>query len=285
MLFRSLAALCLRLGLLNTPNGLTVDEAAIAYNGYGLITTRRDEWLNRLPLSLRSFGDYKAPLAAYISGLFTSSLGLEIAYFRLPFVLAGVMSIWLAMQICRLVVNQFSEYGEQAGLLIGVFFTISPWHLHFSHLGFENNFALLFTLWGLYEFLKSIYLFAPQAGVLPLMKTAFFWSLALYSYHAAKVSLPIFALLLLIHYWRLLRFKIKALFLAALVGISTCLPLLYDHLCGAGFTRAGSSFIFDKQFSLIAKLQLFVKALLAHLSPAYLWGGQVNLTTMMGELE
>lgn len=278
------AALCLRLGGLNIPNGLTVDEAAIAYNGYGLITTRRDEWLNRLPLSLRSFGDYKAPLAAYVSGLFTGTLGLEIVYFRLPFALAGVVSIWLSMQICRLIVNQFSQQGEWAGLLMGIFFTLSPWHLHFSHLGFENNFALLFSLWGLYELLKSIYLFAPHAGVAPLIKTALCWSLALYSYHAAKVSLPIFAILLLIYYWRSLKFKIKPLVIAAFVGALSCLPLLHDHLYGEGLTRAGSSFLFNQEFSLITKMQLFAEAFFAHLRPAYLWGGQVNLTEVLGDM-
>ena len=55
----------------NIPRGMSWDEVAIGYNGYGIATVRRDEWLNRLPITFKSFGDFKAPLAIYINALFT----------------------------------------------------------------------------------------------------------------------------------------------------------------------------------------------------------------------
>ncbi|MBU0974247.1 hypothetical protein KKD03_00915, partial [Patescibacteria group bacterium] len=44
------------------PHGMFWDEAAVGYNGYSIVTTRRDEWLQKFPVTFQSFGDYKAPL-------------------------------------------------------------------------------------------------------------------------------------------------------------------------------------------------------------------------------
>ena len=269
-------ALITRLSLLSVPRGLTVDEAAIAYNGYSLLTTRRDEWLNRLPLSLRSFGDYKAPLAAYVNGFFTTIWGLDLWVIRLPFALVGVGSIWLLMLIVRLLVNQRFGGGEAAGLLAGVFLTVSPWHLHYSHLGFENNFALLFSLWGSYAFLQAIYTVAPKKGSYYLCQTALFYSLALYSYHAAKVSLPLLLLGLVIYYRQQLKSKIMPLIIAVGFGLLLCTPLLLDNFFGAGFTRAGSSFLLQDNLTPAEKFITWGRAFAAHFTPYYLLWGQVN---------
>src|SRR5579859_2096178 len=58
------------------PHGMTWDEAAIGYNGFAVFTTHRDEWLQRFPISFKSFGDFKAPLAIYLNGFFTFLFGL-----------------------------------------------------------------------------------------------------------------------------------------------------------------------------------------------------------------
>ena len=71
------------------PSGMTWDEAAIGYNGFAIWQTHRDEWLELMPTSFRSFGDYKAPLAIYLNGLFTAVLGMKLWVVRLPFVLAS----------------------------------------------------------------------------------------------------------------------------------------------------------------------------------------------------
>ena len=73
------------------PHGMTWDEAAIGYNGHAIVVARRDEWLVKLPISFRSFGDYKAPLAIYINGIFTTLWGMNLWAVRLPFALANVV--------------------------------------------------------------------------------------------------------------------------------------------------------------------------------------------------
>ena len=113
------------------PHGMTWDEAAIGYNGYAIFKTRRDEWLFKLPTSFRSFGDYKAPLAIYLNGLFTFFGGMNLWAVRLPFAIAGVLAVVGMM----LLTNQLFK-NKQLALLAGLLMTLSPWHLHFSRIGF-----------------------------------------------------------------------------------------------------------------------------------------------------
>ncbi len=96
-----LAAVLLLYKLGEVPHGLSWDEAAIGYNGYATWTAHRDEWLARFPVSFRSFGDYKAPVAIYLSGLFTFLFGLNAFVVRLPFALIGIPASAIMMLLTR----------------------------------------------------------------------------------------------------------------------------------------------------------------------------------------
>src|SRR3990172_10276994 len=91
------------------PHGMYWDEAAIGYNGYAVLTTRRDEWLTRLPVSFWSFGDYKAPLAIYLNGLFTAVFGMTLWAVRVPFALSGVGVVLGMIYLTRVVFEQTTE--------------------------------------------------------------------------------------------------------------------------------------------------------------------------------
>ncbi|MCJ7740040.1 hypothetical protein MUP32_01830, partial [Candidatus Microgenomates bacterium] len=43
----------------SVPQSLDWDEASLGYNAYSIMKTGRDEYGSFLPLSIRSFGDYK----------------------------------------------------------------------------------------------------------------------------------------------------------------------------------------------------------------------------------
>ena len=45
-----------------SPASLDWDEVAIGWNAHTIFHARRDEFGTRLPLTFRSFGDYKSPL-------------------------------------------------------------------------------------------------------------------------------------------------------------------------------------------------------------------------------
>ncbi len=285
-----LIALVIRVALLVVPNGLAVDEAALAYNGFAIWTQRRDEWLNFLPVSFRSFGDYKAPLAIYVVGAFVRYLGSEVWAVRLPFLLIGLGSIWLMMKLVDLWLVKKKPnhliYGAFAGLLLAV----SPWHWHFSHLAFENNYALFFQLLGGYLLLKNYQRERDWRGVpwakkwwsWEIVGASLAWVLALYSYHSSKVTIPLLLLLVISvgkKFWQ----RWRLLIAPTLIAIVLLLPLAKDSFWGAGLTRAGSSFWFDHELSLGQKMQQWGQAWCAYLTPSYLWQGKQMTASVYGE--
>lgn len=246
------------------PHGMTWDEAAIGYNGHAIFTTRRDEWLEFLPTSFQSFGDYKAPLAIYANGFFTALFGMKLWAVRLPFALAGVMAvIGLVLWVKELL-------GQDQALVAGFIMTLSPWHLHFSRAGFEAGLALTFFIWALYFFWrflavekKRAWWWLPLSGVSAVS--------AVYSYHSAKLVVPIVFLCLLI--WqrkKLWQRRGLSLLVAGLVG-GLLIPLVLDSVNGPGLTRLGTA-VFDELSGLVL-LKTVIQQWLLHLSPQFLLGG------------
>lgn len=278
------AAFCRFINLGRVPAGLTVDEAAIAYNGYGIWTQRRDEWLNRLPISFRSFGDYKAPLAIYLNGVSTAIFGLNAFAIRSPFALASVFSLWFFMLLVELLLREKTPHSIKYAAAAGFLMSITPWHLHFGRLGFENNFALLFVLAGVYFLFLQLKTLRTWRGELFCEKW-FSWrflfsglcfSFSLYSYHSTKIFVPVFLLLLFLtnvkyfcQHWRIL--VLPLLFSAVLL-----FPLMKDSFFGQGLTRMNSSYFTDANKTMTQKLQTLGNGFLAHFSPQFLLFGQVN---------
>src|SRR3989344_3219053 len=79
-----------------SPPGFTADEAAFGYNAYSLLQTGKDEYGLRLPLRLKSFGDYKLPLYAYLSAPIIKVFGLNEISIR---VVAGISALVVVISI------------------------------------------------------------------------------------------------------------------------------------------------------------------------------------------
>lgn len=273
-----------RLG--SIPDGLTWDEAAIGYNGYSVWQIHRDEWLNFMPLSFRSFGDYKAPAAIYISGLFTSLLGLSPLAVRVPFALAGVSAVIGMFGLLKTVLHSFDQK-ESAVLssttlaLIGtLFLACSPWHILFSRVGFESGMALSCVIWATWLLLLSQRKRTSQphwVSIGLLTSASLLFSLSPYLYHSAKVFTPVFVLFLVV---LLLKNKLisvkKSLLFLLLFGVGL-VPLVYDSLFGHALERGGVS-VFSQSASLLAAVQALLAGFWAHLLPSFLlWGATDNL--------
>ncbi|MDO5561210.1 MAG: glycosyltransferase [bacterium] len=279
-----LAVLTRFVALGQIPAGLTVDEAAIAYNGYGIFSQRRDEWLNRLPVSFRSFGDYKAPLAIYLNGFATAIFGHQDFAVRLPFALASVLSVWLMMLLTDLLFQDKSAQHQKIAAVAGFFITIVPWSFHYGRLCFENNFALFFILAGSYFLLKQIKRIDDQPQIYwwqkwlstPILISGICFVASLYSYHSSKVFLPLWLVFLSIYYWRFLKQNWRLLILPLAVSGLLAWPLLKDSFWGEGLTRANSSFITNSKITTLKKIQLLGNGLITHFTPQYLLAGQLN---------
>lgn len=260
----------------SVPHGMTWDEAAIGYNGYAVITTRRDEWLQKIPVSFQSFGDYKAPAAIYINGLFTTVLGMKLWVVRLPFALAGVVAVvafgW--------VIYQLADKRDQVWqTLLGVLLlTTAPWHVHYSRIGFESGLALSFFLLGWACIIFCIQNFSrlkyfPKIG--SFSATVLLWTATFYTYHSAKIFMPIF---LLWFAWSE-RVWISKNWKWALIGCFSALllllPLINNTIYGHGAERAGV-LITNRGLGIIETSKVFFQNLIAHFNPGWLAFGETD---------
>src|SRR4030042_267830 len=58
------------------------DEVALGYNAYSILKTGRDEYGTFLPLSIRSYDDYKPPLYTYLTVPSVALFGLSAFWAR-----------------------------------------------------------------------------------------------------------------------------------------------------------------------------------------------------------
>ncbi len=163
--------------LQKSPPSLNWDEAALGYNAYSLLKTGKDEYGFKLPVTFRSFDDYKPPLYPYAAVPFVAMFGLNEISVRLPSALSGISIIVVVFFIASHLFN------KKIATLAAFFIAIEPWSVHFSRIAFETNLGLSFLLWSIY--------FALKAGQKQkyLYISFFLLFLSAYSYHAYRALL------------------------------------------------------------------------------------------------
>lgn len=251
-----------------TPKGMAWDEAAIGYNGYAIFTTRRDEWLQKLPISFRSFGDYKAPLAIYQSGIFTALFGLNLFAVRLPFALHGVLAVYGFYLLIREIFSR-DQHKEKWALLSSLILALSPWHIHYSRLAFESGLALNLLIWALFFF----YRYLRSSKLIHLLFSVILSVLTIYAYHSSKVTTPLLFIFLLLTYWPILKKNKSHLITAAFIAFTSLLPFAQDAIYGEGLTRASST-IFSNDLNLVQICLTLVNNLFSYLSLDFLIFGE-----------
>ena len=223
----------LRLWNLNHyPAGLNADEAAIGYNAYSLIQTGKDEHGISWPIHFKSFGDYKPGLYFYLVLPFVKLLGLNIWAVRLPNALLGILSVVVVMFLVKQIFGE-RYLANRFSLVSGFFLAISPWHLHYSRGGWEAGTATFFILAGVYFFFKAL-----NSSKFFLL-SALFFIFSLYTYHSARLLVPLLFLGLVILYRKkiFLKANLKWIIISALIGLVLLLPLVKDFLGPAGISR------------------------------------------------
>ena len=182
-----LAALLRLWNLSDNPPGLTWDEASLGYNAYSLLQTGKDEYGNSWPLTLKSFGDYKPALYAYLDVPFIYLFGLNEFAVRLPSAIFGILSVlviyFLSLKLFKI---------KSLALLSALMLAINPWAIQFSRPAFEANLALFLNLLGVYLLIKG---FTDKAY---MVISAFAFGLSLLSYQASKIFVPVIILITLV---------------------------------------------------------------------------------------
>jgi 4-amino-4-deoxy-L-arabinose transferase-like glycosyltransferase len=226
-----IVALLLRVFSLDKfPAGFNADEAAIGYNAYSIINTGRDEYGQLLPLSFKSFGDYKPGLYFYIVLPFVASLGLNEWAVRLPSALLGTGLVLLSYLLAK---EFFKD--RRVSFFAAFFMAVNPWAIHFSRGGWETNAATFFIALGVFFFLKgtTYYKF--------LFPSFLSFLVSMYLYQSPRLIVPAFLLCAIVLYRKELVKLFQQNKRQSLTGIILLLilslPLGLQFISGEGSAR------------------------------------------------
>ena len=211
-------AILLRLyNLGSIPPSLYSDEISQGYNAYSLLKTARDEHGAFLPVSLRSFGDWKPPLATYLMIPAIYLLGLNETSVRIPSVISGILTVLFAHLVVRLL-SAGRKGAEKISLLSAFILAVSPWHILQSRAAMLVAVALFFLISGIFFFIKG------EKHQKYYYLGTFLLALSVYAYYGMRVIAPLVLLYLVIR--QKLYSKFKILLISAAFGFITILPLL-----------------------------------------------------------
>lgn len=229
-----LVGLVLRVAKLDArPLGFTWDEAALGYNAYSLLLTGRDEYRTKIPIVLKSFGDYKPGLYAYLAVVPISILGLSEFATRIPSALFGTL---LIAGIFLLAAKLFSP---RVGLWSALLLAINPWALHFSRGSWEANVSLTLLVLATVLFLSRRYLLS-----------FLLFGLTLWTYQGAKLFMPLLIMALFVIY----RPNIKKLLFPGLLLFALSWPIIINLSIQSGRLNVLSVFNYTRPQPVIERI-------------------------------
>lgn len=274
----------LRLTSLSThPVGFTPDEASFGYDAYSILKTGQDQWGNFLPLSLKSFGDYKMPLYTYLTIPSVAIFGLNIFATRLPNAIFGIVAVFATyLFVSKLFKN------EKLALVSSLFLAISPWHIALSRGAFEANLTTSLLTLGLYFLVKA------QENRRNYLYAFLFFGLNMFTYHTARIlTFPIivFAYFLLFPNVKKAVNESRKYFAVFIGFIVAAVATLFSGSAGRlatsnifslsenafidrlAFINVGLPEIFAKIFhnKFLYVLEIFIKKYLEYFSPQFLF--------------
>lgn len=211
------------------PPSLDWDEASSGYNAYSILKTGSDEYGNKMPLTFRSFDDYKPPVYIYLTVGSVALFGLTEFAVRFPAAIIGVVAViavyFLTQEILQ---NWDKKLRQHIALTASLFLAISPWHLQFSRAAFEGNIGICFLTISLVFFFKGI----KKSWYFFLF--ALFFILSFYSYHSFLLINPILLVALLVLFYKDLLKQKVGIGLALLLIILASVPVYSSFINSQG---------------------------------------------------
>jgi 4-amino-4-deoxy-L-arabinose transferase-like glycosyltransferase len=218
------------------PSGYTWDEVSQIYSAWSIALWHRDEFATLLPLTFRSFGDYKPPLLIYtLAGIYRLT-GLHEITIRLLSAATGVGMVGLVYMLGL----RFFQKNRDAVLIGAIITAFLPWTFHFSRIGFEQQLAFFLVTLGIWGLISGIQ--KPGHRIWLLIG----FGLAPYAFHTAKVFIP----LILLAYMFIFRhnvYTLKKMWLltCALLALMW-MPLMFTGFSTPANTRATTLLIFGE---------------------------------------
>jgi 4-amino-4-deoxy-L-arabinose transferase-like glycosyltransferase len=168
--------------ILETPPGLTIDEASIGYNAVLISKTLRDETGRLLPVFPLTIDgrDWKQPSSVYATAIIFKLFGASIYNLRLVSILTAMVSLALVVLLNYLLL------GKKGAWVSCALFLTAPIVLMHSHLAQENIMPIPFvTAW-----LIGILLFKKGRGLKYIILSGLLLGMGIYSYKGMRAIVP-----------------------------------------------------------------------------------------------
>lgn len=194
------------------PISMSDDEIREVYSAYSIYQTRNDIFKNFLPLVIKMDGFTFGPLTIYFSSLFFIFFDLTSFSGRLPYAIAGILSIIVLFSITK-------ELTKSATIafLSALAMTFSAWHLQVSRVAHDAGMALLFYLIAIYFFIKI----KKHKNALTVISSLFL-VIAFYCYVATRVVfVPVIMALIWYKYKDLTKRQLFIIIIFAITALST----------------------------------------------------------------
>ncbi|MFC1649242.1 ArnT family glycosyltransferase [Patescibacteria group bacterium] len=231
--------------LAEVPVSLFGDELDVGYHAYSILKTGRDYSGNFLPLHFQSLAEWRTPLYLYSVVPTVAMFGISPLGVRLPaalFGIVGVIGMYLFAKEIGRYGNMSRKKTEILALIATTILTFSPWHIQYSRAAFEVTLLIVFYLFGLFFFFKSIG--EGKSGKWLWISVSLLITTPLI-YSTAKLFTPILLILLFGLWFReLLTVPNKYLIYAIIAGMVLGIPTAYATLYSGGTQRYGYISIF-----------------------------------------
>ncbi|OGE09084.1 hypothetical protein A3I53_01225 [Candidatus Curtissbacteria bacterium RIFCSPLOWO2_02_FULL_40_13b] len=202
------------------PLSMDWDENSNAYNAYSIFKTGRDEYGDFLPITNRSFDDYKPPLYMYLNIPAVAVFGLTPFAARLPSAVFGFLTVPVLYFLAKKLFEN-SKLKFDIPTVAMLMLAISPWHLQFSRVGFEATVGLFFAVAAITAFLYGL------VNKKWLILSALALGISAYSYHAERIFVPfLFVAAFIIWKKEIWSVPKKYLVVFAVIAILIALPLV-----------------------------------------------------------
>lgn len=270
------------IGLSVSPPGFHFDEAIIAGESISISETGASSNGAHTLFIPAGGGGFASPTHVYPKSLWIKVAGYSISAMR---AYAGIEALLLLSGLFFLGSRLFGYRGGVYTLLAG---SLSPWIFHFSRMANDDPMMCLAALvWGIYFFHRS-------PSLRDAILAGFCFSISAYAYSSGRLVFPLIVLLL---YWAVPdqgRFTFRYSLTLILSGAVVCSPLIWGTLSGhllSRYENVGiftSKYIADHGHSYLGVILIFLKNVLVHFSPTYLFiSGDANIrhsTQFVGQL-
>lgn len=172
------------------PSSLNWDEISHGYNAYSIMETGLDQWGIRLPIfNFRAYGDFPTTLNVYLTIPFIKLMGLNSLSVRLPTAIISILFVFYTYLFAKIT---FKNQG--LALVAMALSAFLPWSFFPSRGVFQSTFSQTLILMGIY------YFYSAHSYPRQIWLSALFFGLSVYSYHNARIIVPLLIFILI--YWR-----------------------------------------------------------------------------------